>query len=426
MGMNEVIAGLDIGTSKVSIVVGEIGKGDGLQVTGVGTSLCTGMEKGMIVDMDNTSGAIASALKKAEYMSNKKIAGVYVNISSRHVRFVRSRGTVGIPGHDGVITHEHVYEVTEETKKPEMTPDSKILDILPVQYIVDGYGKIADPVGMEGSRLELEADVLVASTTIINTIERCVKNAGLEVKGLILEPLADASAVLTKDEMEQGCVLVNVGAGKTELGIFQKGLLKYVKYIPVGGDHISNDLSVGLNINFKLAEGIKRKYGLWDSDLDNDGTTDVSYLNYNQSYDADIDKQPYDIDIDRAREIMLARVQEMFAIIKHEIKGSGYGDNVGSRVVLTGGGLAMLQGAVQVGEEVLGQTPRIGKSKFIGATSPIYSLAVGLVKYIYENTYKRESSDFQGRVTGRRYRRRRSKKAPVFVNKIKQVLSDFF
>jgi cell division protein FtsA len=413
MGMNEVIAGLDIGTSKVSIVIGEINEGDDLQVIGIGTSPCSGVKKGMVVDIDNTIVAIVSALEQAETMSNVKITGVYVNMSGGDVQFIRNKGLISISGQDREISHEHIYKVMEAAKTVDVMPGGQIIDVLPVQYIVDGYDRILDPVGMVGSRLELEADVIICPITTINTIERCVKNAGLETRGLVIESLATGSSVLTKDEKELGCVLVNVGAGKTELGIFKKGVLKYTGYIPVGGNNISNDLSIGLNIDFKLADEIKKTYGLVEVDPASGRSTGVSSSNHNQSYD---------LDICRAREIMQARVQEMFALIKYEIEDSGYHDTAGSRIVLTGGGLAMLSGAAQVGEEILGQGFRIGRPAYIGATSPIYSLAVGLVKYMYEK--QGLGSPSVGRRA--RYNSNKKKKMPVFANKIKQIFSDFF
>lgn len=259
--MDNIIAGLDIGTSKVSAVLAKASS-NGIQILGVGISPNNGMKKGVVVDIESTTKAVEQAMDQLRNMTNMEVDSVFINISGGHVTLFENRGVIAVTREDREITGEDVRRVMQAARIFALPPEKEIVDVIPIQFIVDGYDEIRDPVGMFGTRLEVDASIVTCNSTTLQNLIRSVERAGLDIEGVVIEPLALGEVLLTRDEKELGVVVIDVGAGKTEYSVFESGILKSSGFIPVGGDSITNDLAVGLRMSFGEAENLKKQYGV--------------------------------------------------------------------------------------------------------------------------------------------------------------------
>ncbi|MBZ4666757.1 cell division protein FtsA [Mahella sp.] len=310
-------------------------------------------------------------------MADININSVFAAIPGGHVSLIKNKGIIAVSNADREIRQADVERVLQATKVMAVPPGKEIMDILPIQYVVDGYDMIKDPVGMVGVRLEVEANIALGTTTSIQNLIKCIERAGLNISAVILEPLASASVVLSDDEKELGVALIDVGAGVTDISIFIDDNLAYTAMIPVGGGHITNDLSIGFRLPFSEAENIKKKYGqAMVSWIEDDSDIPINKMG---------DGVPANISQKEIAYIVEARVQEMFNLIKHELERSGYADKIPAGIVLTGGGLSLLKGAKELGRQILDMPIRIGAPDFIGVSSPTFSVGVGLIKYASNN-----------------------------------------
>lgn len=313
--MSNVVAALDIGSSKVCIIIAEM-KNKQFNILGVGTSECKGVKKGIIVDIDATVESISQALKQAEHMANKKIKSVFVNMPGGYTNLYKTKGVIAVSRDDKEITKEDVSRVLEAAKVVAIPQDKEIIDIIAEQYIVDGYDEIRDPVGMVGVRLEVDASLVVASCTTVQNIIRSIQKAGLVCEGIILEPLATSSVVLNDDEKELGVALLDVGAETTDISVFRNGSLVYTKIIPVGGNHITNDISIICKVSSSDAEKIKRQYGVATSNLiKNDDIIKINSVG---------GKSEKEVHLKDIAEIMEARIAEMLYLVKKELEDKTY------------------------------------------------------------------------------------------------------
>jgi cell division protein FtsA len=412
--MGEVIAALDIGSSKVAAIIGEINaKDQNLEIIGVGESQCSGLKKGVVVDIDDTARSIISAINQAENMADININSVFAAIPGGHVSLIKNKGIIAVSNADREIRQADVERVLQATKVMAVPPGKEIMDILPIQYVVDGYDMIKDPVGMVGVRLEVEANIALGTTTSIQNLIKCIERAGLNISAVILEPLASASVVLSNDEKELGVALIDVGAGVTDISIFIDDNLVYTAMIPVGGAHITNDLSIGFRLPFSEAENIKKKYGqAMVSWIEEDSAIPINKMG---------DGVPANISQKEIAYIVEARVQEMFNLIKNELERSGYADKIPAGIVLTGGGLSLLKGGKELGRQILDMPIRIGAPDFIGVSSPTFSVGVGLIKYASNN--KKYASKTAGSTV--RKREQHLDISSVW-GKVKTFFSDFF
>ncbi|MCX7695193.1 MAG: cell division protein FtsA [Caloramator sp.] len=421
--MSNVVAALDIGSSKVCIIIAEM-KNKQFNVLGVGTSECKGVKKGIIVDIDSTVEAINSALKQAEHMSNKKIKSVFVNIPGGYTNLYKTKGVIAVSRDDKEITKEDVCRVLEAAKVVAIPQDKEIIDIIPEQYIVDGYDEIRDPIGMVGVRLEVDANLVVASCTTVQNIIRSIQKAGLVCDGIILEPLATSSVVLSDDEKELGVALIDVGAETTDISVFRKGSLVFTKVIPVGGNHISNDISIICKITSTDAEKIKRQYGVATSNLIRNN--DIIKIN---SIGGKSEKEVYLKDI---AEIMEARISEMLYLVRKELEDRNLYNSISAGVVITGGGLFNIKGIQDVAQSSFELPVRFGYPNYIGVANPIYSASAGTAFYalkekrtsIVEISHavpkKEEVNHFED------YVEEDSSNKSGILDKIKEFFADFF
>ncbi|OWZ84135.1 cell division protein FtsA [Natranaerobius trueperi] len=377
MVTKNIITSLDIGTTHVRVIVGEMGTGDNINIIGVGTSLSDGIKNGGIVDLEKTIDGITSAVEQAERMAGVEIESVFVGVVGSHVQLIENNGVVAVSRDDKEITPEDVDRAIQAAKVIALPPDREIIDVIPRQFIVDGYDGIKDPVGMLGVRMEVEALVLAGKSTSVHNILRCVTRAGLDVDGLVLNPMANAEAVLTNDEKELGVVLVDIGGGTVEIGVFQNGHLHQLDVINVGGNFITNDIAVGLKTPQEEAEQLKVKHGIALTEIaDNDKMLEIVQVGK---------KESVKIDAVELTEIIEPRVQEIFYLVGERLDQLGYNSNdLAAGIVLTGG-VTKLKGVKEIAEHELNAHIRIAEPRLLGANNPIYSVGVGIIQYVTEN-----------------------------------------
>ncbi|CAI9386159.1 cell division protein FtsA [Niallia sp. Sow4_A1] len=375
MNSNELYVSLDIGTSSIKVIIGEM-INESLNIIGVGIVPSEGLKKGSIVDIDETVHSIRQAIEQAERMVGMEIKQVIVGVSGNHVNLQTSRGVVAVSSENREITIEDVIRVKDAAQVVSIPPEKEIIDIIPKQFIVDGLDEITDPRGMIGVRLEMEGTIITGSKTILHNTLRCVERAGLEIQDISLQPLASGSFALSKDEKNLGVALIDIGGGSTTIAVFENGFLKATSVIPIGGDHITKDLSIGLRTTTEDAEKIKIKYG---------------YAFYDHASEEEVFSVPI-IGSDQHQQfnqleisdIIEARLEEIFELVGHELVRHSVYDLPGG-FVLTGG-VASTKGILELAQDVFQSRVRIAIPDYIGVREPQYTTAVGLIKFSYKNS----------------------------------------
>ncbi|MGG5253035.1 cell division protein FtsA [Neobacillus sp. SM06] len=373
MNSNEIYVSLDIGTSSVKVIIGEM-VNDALNIIGVGNVKSEGLRKGSIVDIDETVHSIRKAIEQAERMIGMEIRQVIVGVSVNHVVLQPCHGVVAVSSQNREITNEDVTRVIDAAQVVSIPPEREIIGVVAKQYIVDGLDEINDPRGMIGVRLEMEGTIITTSKTLLHNTLRCVERAGLDVLDITLQPLASGSFALSKDEKDLGVALIDLGGGSTTIAYFEQGQLKAATMLPIGGDHITKDLSIGLRTSTEDAEKIKIKHGhAFYDDASEDEVFSVPIIGSDQH------QQFNQLEIS---DIIEARLEEIFDFIVEEMKRLGIRDLPGGYVLT--GGVANMQGILELAEEVLQNRVRIAAPDYIGVREPQYTTAVGLIKYAYK------------------------------------------
>ncbi len=374
MNNNEIYVSLDIGTSSVKVIIGEMVK-DSLNIIGVGNVPSEGLRKGSIVDIDETVHSIRRAIEQAERMIGMDIRQVIVGITGNHIMLQPSHGVVAVSSENREISDEDIARVIDAAQVVSVPPEREIIDVIPKQFIVDGLDEINDPRGMIGVRLEMEGTIITGSKTILHNVLRCVEKAGLEILDITLQPLAAGSFALSKDEKDLGVALIDIGGGSTTIAFFEHGGLKYTTVLPIGGDHITKDISIGLRTSSEDAENIKMKYGCAFYDLaSEDEVFSVSIIGSDQQ------QQFNQLEIS---DIIEARMEEIFELILVDLHHLGVKDLPGG-FVLTGG-VANTIGILELAQDVFQSRVRIAIPDYIGVREPQYTTAVGLIKFAYKN-----------------------------------------
>lgn len=377
MARKNIVTGLDIGTSTVVAVVAQVNGPDNIDIVGIGESQSLGMRKGIIVDIERTSKAIETAIEKAEGMSGCAVDSVFAGITGSHITSTNNRGVVAVSNESSEISLEDVQRALQAAKVIALPQDRKIIHILPREYIVDGYDGILDPVGMYGTRLEVETNIVTGARSSIQNLLKSIEKTGVKVEALVLNALASADAVLLPSERELGAVLVDIGGGTTEVAIFREGSLWYTAVIPIGGDHITSDLAVGLRTPIAQAEKIKREEGCVLADL----MPSEKYIEISDVGSQETRK----VSKKMIAGIIEPRVSELLGFVDEKVKLSGYNEVIPGGIVITGG-TALLNGLVQLAMEELELPVRIGTPKSVGGLSdivnlPSYATAIGLVLF---------------------------------------------
>src|SRR5499425_5276 len=346
------IVGLDIGSTKVCTLIASAGE-SGLEPIGVGITDSKGLKKGAVVNLEATVDSIKKSVGEAEAMARCEVETVYVGLAGPHVKSFNSRGVTSIPTRTREINNEDVGRVIETARAVALAPDREIIHILPQEFTVDDQVGIADPLGMIGTRLEVNVHIVTSSTTAAQNIVTAVNRSGLLVGDTVLEPIAVGEAILTEDEKELGCVLVDIGGGKTNVAIYHRGAVRHTVVVPLGGELFTNDIAVGLRTSIPEAERLKRQQGCALSSMAKDEEVfEVSGIGA---------RQPRAIAQTVLTEIVQPRAEEIVHLVRNEIRSAGYERQAGAGVVLVGGG-AMLRGFVELAEDILDLPVRIGTS----------------------------------------------------------------
>lgn len=371
------IVGIDIGTSKISVIIAKVLPSGEIEVVGMGKSDAKGMRRGSISNLKEVESSIKSAVLEAESMSGHSIQSAFVSVGGCYLNSINSRGVVAIGSKDKIIGHADVQRVLQNSSSITLSGDQKIFHTIPQEFIVDDQDGISDPVGMFGQRLEANVHILTASVTSLQNIGTVIHNSGVEVAGFVFNLLADSYAVLTPEEMELGVALINIGHGTTGISIFEKGAICHSHIIPIGGEHFTNDLSVGLKTGTLDAEIIKKKYGCALAGMVGEDEM-VEVTTASQKKSVVVPKI-------RVAEILEPRCQELFQLLFENIQDAKLIKAVNSGLVLTGGG-SLLPGVTEIAEKIFDHQVRMGEPMGIsGLTNlvgtPIFSTSVGLVVY---------------------------------------------
>jgi cell division protein FtsA len=376
-----VVVGLDVGTSKVVALVGELAADGSVEVIGLGSQPSRGLKKGVVVNIESTVQSIQRAVEEAELMAGCEINAVYAGIAGSHVRSLNSHGVVAI--RDREVVQSDVDHVIEAAKAVAIPADQRILHVLPQEFIIDGQEGIRDPIGMSGVRLEAKVHIVTGADSAAQNIIKCVQRCGLTVEDIVLEQLASSFAVLTDDEKELGVCIVDVGGGTTDIAVFSGGAIRHTAVIPIAGDQVTNDIAVSMRTPTQYAEDIKIRYACALSQLANpDESIEVPSVG---------DRPARRLARQTLAEVVEPRYEELFNLIREELRRSGFEEIIAAGIVLTGGS-ARMEGAIDLAEEIfhvpvrLG-IPQQGRGLTDAVRNPIYSTAVGLLLYACANAH---------------------------------------
>jgi cell division protein FtsA len=374
--MDNIIVGLDIGTTKVCAVVAGTDEHGRMNILGVGRSPSEGMMRGVVTHIDKTIRSISAAIAEAESQSGVAIKSVIVGIAGDHIQSFQSRGVVGISGPDHEVTQADIDRLIEDTKRIALPSDRKIIHVIPQEFIIDGQDGVYDPLGMSGVRMEANVHIITGLVSAAQNIYKCVQRAGLEVSDMVLEPLASSYAVLDDEEKEVGIALLDVGGGTTDLAVFEERTIRHTAVIGIAGKKVTDDIRKGLGILTDQAEKLKKEHGsAYAPSVVNNETLVLPGVG---------GRAPIEIDKRLLAQIIQPRMEEIFEIAALEIKRSGYSKHLSGGVVLTGGG-ALVRDSADLAREVLGMPVKIGiPAGFAGGLvreveNPAYATAVGLV-----------------------------------------------
>jgi cell division protein FtsA len=367
------VVALDIGTSKVACLVAELGADSSLEILGMGSHPSRGLKKGVVVNIEATVAAIQRALEEAELMADCKIAAAYVGIAGSHIRSFNSTGMVAVKDREvGVMDVDRAIETARAVNIPT---DQQILHVLRQEFIIDGQEDVREPIGMSGVRLEVKVHIVTGAVSAAQNIIKCVRRCGIEVKDLILQPLASSRAVLSEDEKDLGVCLLDIGGGTTDIAVFTHGAIRHTAVVPIAGDQITNDIAMALRTPTADAEAIKIRHGVALRQLaDPNQMLEVPGIG---------ERGMRSLSRQTLAEVIEPRVEELYSLVQQALRDSGFEELLSSGIVLTGGS-AVMQGMVELGEEIFHMPVRIGVPRYAGGLAdvvraPRYATAVGLL-----------------------------------------------
>jgi cell division protein FtsA len=369
------IVGLDIGTSKVVAIVGEIVEDGSLNIVGIGSHRSRGLKKGTVVNIESTVDSIQHAIAEAEMMAGCQIHSVYAGIAGSHIRSMNSHGIVAI--RDGEVERADIERVIEAAQAVAIPADQKVLHILPQEYLIDAQEGVKEPLGMSGVRLEAKVHLVTCAINSAQNIEKCIRRCNLEVDEIILEQLASSYSVLTEDEKELGVCLVDIGGGTSDIAIFTEGAIRHTGVIPIAGDQVTNDIAMALRTPTDNADEIKIKYACALTQLANDADS-IKVPSVG-------DRPPRELSRQSLAEVVEPRYVELFTLVQQELQRSGFEHLLAAGIVLTGG-TSKMEGVVELAEEIFHAPVRIGAPHNVAGLAdivrnPVYSTGVGLLLY---------------------------------------------
>lgn len=428
MKKRKIVTGLDIGTTKICTMIAEVSGENNIEIVGIGLAPSNGLRKGIVVDIDKTSHAIKSAVQKAERMAGQKVDSAYVGIAGSHIKSINSHGVVAVTGNEKEIKASDIKRVIDAARIVPVSAEEDILHVLPREFIVDGSPGIQDPLGMSGVRLEVETHIIKGASTSIQNLVKSVLRAGLSVDEVVLEPLASSQAVLSNDEKDLGAALVDIGGGTTDVIIFHEGSIAHTAVLPVGGNHVSNDIAVGLRTPVSEAEKIKIMHGsVLPEEISEEDRIEVL---------AASGKERRKLSRKMLCQVIEPRMSEVFKLVKKELDIAGSRDLTPAGLILTGGA-SLLDGSEKLASDITELPVRIGEPDYVsglsnlidnpvyikkGDTIPraIFSTAVGLIEFALENEDAKNNN-----VSGNK--NNNSKEiVSGFFEKLKSWFSEFF
>ncbi|MFQ5587993.1 MAG: cell division protein FtsA [Nitrospiria bacterium] len=383
----EIIVGLDVGTTKICAIVAEVIDNKRLDIIGIGSHPSTGLKKGMVVNIESTIKAIKRAVEEAELMAGIEIGTVFTGIAGGHIKGMNSSGVVAVKEQE--VTQGDIDRVLDAARTQAIPGNQQILHVLPQEFIIDHHSGITEPLGMSGVRLEVLVHIITGAVTAAQNIEKSINRAGLDMSEMILQPIASAEAILTSEEKELGVAVVDIGGGTTDIATFVDSGIRHTAVIPIGGAHFTNDIAIGLRTPRADAEKIKIRHGCASVDLlEGDDKIEVPSVG---------GRPPRQLSRQLLAEIIEPRAEEIFSLVAQEIEKMGNEDRVASGVVLTGGS-ASFKGIVEVAERILGLPVRVGIPTDVGGlvdvvSGPEYATGVGLTLYAFRNQKKAEHRD---------------------------------
>tara|TARA_B110000263_G_scaffold111551_1_gene97508 strand:+ start:4554 stop:5810 length:1257 start_codon:yes stop_codon:yes gene_type:complete len=413
MNENKIISGIDIGTTKIAIIIAE--KKDGaINIIGFGKSNSDGLERGIVVDINKTIKSIESAVKQAEKQANIEIESAYVGLTGDHITGINCTGNISIssgdyrnPGGER-ITQKHIDKVLEHSRAINLSPERKILHTLSKEFKVNERSGIKNPIGLSGNRLEANVHLVTIARNIENDLKTCIEECGLDIDGFILEPLASSASVLDINEKKLGSILIDIGGGTSDIIIFNNNSIIYTGAIPFGGENLTKDIAYGLNTSLENAEFIKCKNGIAKESLADDKKI-IKIIGTNGREDKEISEK-------NLASIIQPRVTEIFNLVKSEVEKSDYNGDFTFGIILTGGG-ASLNGIIDIAQEIFNMPVKIGIPDTINGkadiiNNPRYATGIGIIKYVIENK----------KILNEQFEINNNKSSiNTFVNKIKNV-----
>lgn len=376
-----IITGLDIGTSKIIALIGEITNEGAIEIIGIGRHPSRGLKRGVVVDIEATVNSIQRAVQEAELMANCEVRTVYAGIAGSHIRSLNSHGIVAI--RDKEVSKADVDRVLDAAKAVAIPADQKILHILPQEFIIDHQGSIREPIGMSGVRLESRVHIVTGSVSAAQNIVKCVRRCGLDVNDIILEQLASSHAVLTEDEKDLGVCMIDIGGGTTDIAIFMEGAIQHTAVIPIAGDQVTNDIAMALRTPTKSAEAIKVSHAWALSEMANPNQMlEVASVS---------DRLGRKISAKALSDVVSARYEELFSLVRDELRRSGFEDRMAAGIVITGGA-SNIRGAIELAELVFEMPVRKGYAHPMSglgeaAENPSFATGVGLLMHGYQQQY---------------------------------------
>jgi cell division protein FtsA len=398
-----IISAIDVGTTKVATIVANIKAEDDIEVLGVGVVPCRGLHKGVVVNMDEARQSIASSVREAQRISGIRIDSAYVGVTGRHISSLNNRGVVAIPRDDRLVRTQDLKRVLSAARNIAVAEGKKVIHAIPRSYALDGQEGVIQPVGMHGSRLDVETHIVTASLTSIQNLAKCVRSVGVDVEDLILEPLASGEAALTPEERESGVIMADIGGGTTDIAVFKNGSIYHTGILPVAGYQVTSDISIGLGLPFNIAEKMKKRYGNVTPTLDMDQMVQVGIENGHSASYKDLCN------------IIRARMEELLQLILLEMPTSDYQTLAPCGLVLTGG-TSNLSGLDELGQSLLRIPVRKGR--------PLSSGIYGISDILHDPSYATTLGLILWQVRGKEgstYRERRAGNWSSFVSLLRKL-----
>jgi cell division protein FtsA len=382
MKKRNVVASIDVGTTKICTILADVSDGGNPQVVGVGISPSKGLHKGLVVNINEARESIHDSVRKAEQSSNYKVESAYVGVTGRHVTSMNNRGVVAITRNDRVVRPDDLKRVLDSAQSVKVANDRRLLHVIPRGYAVDGQAGVKNPVGMHGFRLDVETHVITAAVTSIQNLVKCIRSLGIDIEDLVLEPLASSEAILTEDEKQVGVILADIGGGTTDVAVFREGSIWHTSILPVAGYQLTRDIAIGLGLPFDIAEEMKKKYGSVMPVYE--GKADTAPA---------ISQDGHGVSYQDLCDIIRARVEEIMKLILLEMPSADYESLVPAGLVLTGGS-SNLSGMTALGHDILRLPVRLGiPSDIYGIADvlrdPAYATSVGLLLWGTKNDGKK-------------------------------------